>query len=153
MGLAIPMPNEGCADTTLALAARISEGRDSSRPLRTNGTDLGKPRFFSPLPFRERGWGEGPPSPKGAWIFAVGSQPSFLPCEPIRLDAIADAQLADGLGKVIPHRSLRQAELSCDGAGGQPFTGQAQHLPFALAERIAFSPGIHGELRLDHAPA
>lgn len=35
------------------------------------------------------------------------SQPPLLPCEPIRLDAITDAELADGFGQIIADRALR----------------------------------------------
>ena len=35
------------------------------------------------------------------------SQPPLLSCEPIGLDAITDAELADGFGQIVAHRALR----------------------------------------------
>ena len=72
-------------------------------------------------------------------------EPALLPRQPIRLDAVADAELADRFGQVIAHRALRQVELGRDLAGGQAFTGEAQRLALAVVERIGFATGFQRE--------
>src|SRR4051812_47528792 len=52
---------------------------------------------------------------------AAGSKPALLPRQPERLDAIADAELPDRLGKIIAYRAVRKIEPRRDVAGRKPF--------------------------------
>ena len=76
-----------------------------------------------------------------------------MPRQPVRLDAVADAKLADGLGQVVAHGAVRQVQAFGDLARGKAFAGEAQQLAFAVVQRVRFGPGAHRELRIDRAPA
>src|SRR4249919_4064402 len=78
-------------------------------------------------------------------------QPSLLPRQAVRLDAVTDTELADRFGQVIAHGALRQRQPRGDLARREAFAGEPQHLPFAVVERIRIRPCIDRELRIDDA--
>src|SRR6185312_9774262 len=78
-------------------------------------------------------------------------QPAFLPRQPIRLDAVADAEFADRFGQIIAHGAVREVEFCGDVAGGLALAGEAQHLAFAIVQRVGFGPGFQRQLRVDRA--
>ena len=55
-------------------------------------------------------------------------QPPLLPRQPVGLDAVADAELADGFGQVVAHGAVREVELGGDLVRRQTFAGEAQGL-------------------------
>src|SRR6185437_8176896 len=61
-------------------------------------------------------------------------EPTLLPGEAISLDAVRHAQLADRLGQVVAHGTVREVELGGDVSGGVAFAGQAQHLALAVVQ-------------------
>src|SRR4051812_31618341 len=91
-----------------------------------------------------------PAQPAARWR---ESQPAFLPRQPVGLDAIADAEFSDRFGKVIAHGALREIEMPRDLAGRLAFACQAQHLAFAIVERIGLAPGFQRQLWIDGAAA
>src|SRR5690606_27535902 len=80
-------------------------------------------------------------------------QPALLPREAVGLDAVADAELADGFGQVVADRALREVQLAGDVGGAGALAGEAQHLALAVVERVGLAPGLHRQFRRDGAAA
>src|SRR5690554_4542115 len=81
------------------------------------------------------------------------SEPAFLPGQARGLDAVADAELADGLGQVVAHGALREVQRRGDLAGAAALARQAQYLALAFVERVRFRPGFQRQLRIDRPAA
>ena len=62
-------------------------------------------------------------------------------------------ELRDRLGQVVADRAFGQVQAPRDVGARQALFGGAQHLPFAIGQRIALAPRILGELRIDDAKA
>src|SRR6185437_8787174 len=85
--------------------------------------------------------------------FVAQLQPTLLPREPKRFDAIADTEFADRFGKIIAHGALRKIEPRRDVTGRKPLTGESQHLTLSIVERIGFGPCLDRERGIDRAAA
>src|SRR5688500_9741243 len=73
-------------------------------------------------------------NPKPQSRIPAPSQPPLLPRQPVRLDAVADAELADRFGEVVAHGAVREVQALGDFAGGQAFAREAQQLAFSIVE-------------------
>ena len=80
-------------------------------------------------------------------------QPAALAGEARGLDAVADAELGDGLGEVVPDRALGQVQAPGDLGARQPFFRRAQHLALAIGQRVGLAPRVLRQLRIDDAQA
>src|SRR3546814_16535216 len=80
-------------------------------------------------------------------------QPALLARHPLGLDAVADAELADRLGQVVAHRSVREVELGGNVAGRPAFAGQPKRLAIPGVARVGLAPSLESQLRLDGADA
>jgi hypothetical protein len=63
----------------------------------------------------------------------------------------APSLLADGFGEVVAHGALRKAEPFGDLRAAIAFARVAQHLAFAVGERVGFGSGFGGRFGIDHA--
>src|ERR1700741_5235787 len=81
------------------------------------------------------------------------SQPPLLARAARRLHAVRGAELGDGIGEVVAHGALAEPQPPGDGALGAPLPAQAQHLPLAVAQRVALRPRLARQLGIHRAAA
>src|ERR1035438_8547397 len=79
------------------------------------------------------------------------SQPFWRAMRAPSVRLAAPSLLADGFGEVVAHGALRKAEPFGDLRAAIAFARVAQHLAFAVGERVGFGSGFGGRFGIDHA--